>query len=163
MFDVCDRLLDEGLILAAVVVHHANVTGLRTAGSWVFEGWPSTILRLEKVEGTAHRKITFEKIRAPSSSLDGKAFRIALGEAGYLMADPDEPAHTAGAILAVQIVRDAGGQIHRKTLLGRLMERTQCKQRAAAKYLGDAVQAHYLMPVRDGMEVLFQLVPEAQS
>jgi hypothetical protein len=157
---VCDRLLDEGLILAAVVVHHANVTGLRTAGSWVFEGWPSTILRLEKVPGTTHRKLTFEKIRAPSSSLDGHEVRIALGEQGYLLVDPEEGTTTAGSILAVAIVREAGGQLHRKALLDRLQGRTNCKLRAANKYLGDAVQGHLLVTVRDGQQVLYQLAPE---
>jgi AAA domain len=166
VFDVCDRLLDEGLILAAVVVHHANVTGLRTAGSWVFEGWPSTILRLEKVPGTTHRKLTFEKIRAPSSTLDGHEVRIALGEQGYLLVEAEEGTTTAGSILAVAIVREAGGQLHRKALLDRLQGRTSCKLRAANKYLGDAVQKHLLVTVRDGNSTLYQLAasgPDALS
>lgn len=149
-------------MLATVVVHHANVTGLRTAGSWVFEGWPSTILRLEKIAGTTHRKLTFEKIRAPSSTLDGREVRIALGELGYLLVEADEPTATAGSIMAVHIVREAGGQLHRKALLDRLQVRANCKVRAANKYLGDAVQEHLLVSIRDGNSVLYQLTPEAE-
>jgi len=166
VFDVCDRLLEDGLVEAVIVVHHANVTGLRTAGSWLFEGWPSTILRLEKVAGTTHRKLTFEKIRAPSSTLDGHEVRIALGDQGYLLVEAEEGTTTAGSILAAAIVRDAGGQLHRKALLDRLQGRASCKLRAANKYVGQAVQGRLLTTVRDGQQALYQLAatgPDALS
>ena len=160
MFDVCDRLLEEGLIEAVIVVHHANVTGLRTAGSWMFEGWPSSILRLETVAGMpADRILTFEKIRAPSSSLIGERLPIALHDEGYLpILEAAEPIE-AGPTLAVIIVREAGGQLYRKELLGRLMARANCRERAAAKYLGRAVQAGHFRSVRDGAEAVYHPFP----
>jgi len=164
IFDVCDRLLNANLIEAAIVVHHANVTGLRTAGSWMFEGWPSTILRLEKVAGVPHQRIlTFEKVRAPSSTLLDERLQVALGEQGYLCVDVAEPSTGAGPMLAVQIVRDAGGQLHRKDLLARLMTVGRVKERAANKYLGEAVQQRLLEPVADGQQKLYRVVTEDPS
>jgi putative DNA primase/helicase len=161
VFDACDRLLDAGLIDAVLVVHHANVTGLRTAGSWVFEGWPSTILRLEKVAGIPDQRVlSFEKIRAPSSTLLDQRIQIALGEQGYLPVDATHEPMGAGAILAEVIVREAGGQLHRKELLSRVMARGGVKERAANKYLGDAVQAGNLRRVQDLGQMVYQLVEE---
>lgn len=158
VFDVCDRLLEDGLVEAVIVVHHANVTGLRTAGSWMFEGWPSTILRLELVAGvTAQRILTFEKIRAPSSSLLGERLPITLTDEGYLPVVPTEAPIGAGVTLARLVVAEAGGQLHRKELIARLMVRAHVKERAANKYLGQAVQARHLRAVPDGAEKVYQL------
>lgn len=160
VFKVCDRLLEDGTVEAVIVVHHANVTGLRTAGSWVFEGWPSTILRLELVPGLDdHRMLSFDKVRAPSSSLLGLQFQIALGERGYLAVIPKAPETGAGPTLAAQIVAEAGGQLHRQELVQRLMVRAGCKERAAAKYLGEAVQLGRLKRVPDGQMTLYQVMP----
>lgn len=158
IFDVCDRLLDGGLIEAAIVVHHSNVTGIRTAGSWLFEGWPSTIIKLERRAGVRdQRTLTFSKVRAPSSTIEGTSLVVALGEAGYFPVELDVPRSSAGTDLAVLVVKDAGGQLHRGELLARLMVRAQCKQRAASKYLGTAVQARRLKTIRDGQRVLYVL------
>ncbi len=164
VFDVCDRLLEDGLVQAVIVVHHANVTGLRTAGSWMFEGWPSTIIRLETVAGVpTHRILTFEKIRAPSSPLQGERLTIALGDDGYLPIVTAERPTQAGVTLALLVVREAGGQLHRQELIERLMVRATCKQRAANKYLGQAVQAGVLRKVPDGAQTVYQVVAEAES
>lgn len=164
LFDVCDALLDDGLVEAVVVVHHANVTGLRTAGSWVFEGWPSTILRLETVPGVlAHRKVTWEKVRAPSSTLNGTSQTVVLGDDGYRLVIPDVAPSGAGEMLAVVVVREAAGSIRRRDLLDRLMARARCKERAANKYLATAVQGGYLVSVQDGNGAVYQLGPRAVS
>ena len=57
VFQVADRLLEDDTADAIVVVHHSNVNGMRTAGSWVFEGWPSTIMQVEPVEGVPDQRI----------------------------------------------------------------------------------------------------------
>ena len=159
VFDVCDRLLEDDLVEAVIVVHHANVTGLRTAGSWMFEGWPSTILRLELVAGIPSQRIlTFEKIRAPSSSLFGQRVAIALGEEGYLPVLAAEAPIGAGITLARLVVAEAGGQLHRKELIARLMVRAHVKERAANKYLGQAVQNRQLRAIPDGAQMVYQLM-----
>jgi hypothetical protein len=164
VFDVCDRLLEEGLVEGVIVVHHANVTGLRTAGSWMFEGWPSTIIRLETVAGVPTQRIlTFEKVRAPSSSLMGERLPIVLGDDGYLPLITTERVVDAGPTLAVIIVREAGGQLHRRELVDRIMARAHCRERAAGKYLGQAVQAGRLRTVRDGLQSVYQAVDEADD
>ena len=163
VFDVCDRLLDSGTIEAVVIAHHANVTGLRTAGSWMFEGWPSTILRIEKVAGIPdHRKLTFEKIRAPGSSLGDTSLVVALLDDGYLPVTLDEPRSSAGSILAVEIVREAGGQLHRAELVARLQARGQCSARTAATYVGKALQGS-LDKQRDGNSILYRLHVESPA
>ncbi len=160
LFDVCDKLLDDGLVEAVVVVHHANVTGLRTAGSWVFEGWPSTILRLETVAGVPmHRKLTYEKVRAPSSTLQAKAETIVLGDEGYRLVIPKADPVGAGELLAVAIVREVGGTIRRRDLVERLMARANVKDRAANKYMATAAQQGRLVSVPDGRETVYQLGP----
>ncbi len=162
LFDVCDRLLDEGAVEAVIVVHHANVSGLRTAGSWVFEGWPSTILRLEAVPGVpAQRRLVFEKVRAPSSTVMGTAVGIVLAEGGYGLVAPSPQAVGAGELIAVRLVREAGGSIRRRELVEALMGRARVKLRAANKYLGTAVQRGLLVNVRDGAEAVYQLGPRA--
>ena len=162
VFDVCDRLLEAGTLEAAIIVHHANVSGLRTSGSWVFEGWPSTILRLETVPGVLnHRILTFEKIRAPSSTLLGERVPIALGDAGYATVEPDREPVGAGETLAALVVRQAGGQLRRPDLIARLMGRANVKDRAANKYLGVAVQKGLLRKVQDGNSVIYQVAAES--
>lgn len=161
VFKVCDRLLEDGTLEAVIVVHHTNVTGLRTAGSWVFEGWPSTIIRLDLVPGvTDQRLLAFDKVRAPSSSLLGQQFQVRLGETGYLPVLPTRAEAGAGPTLAVHIVTEAGGQLHRADLVARLMVRAACRERAAAKYLGEAVQHGRLRKVQDGKSMLYQLATE---
>jgi hypothetical protein len=163
IFGVCDRLLDDELIDAVIVVHHANVTGVRTAGSWVFEGWPSTILRLETVPGVPlQRMLTFEKVRAPSSSIFGERLTITLDDNGYRPIAEAGHRVGSGSVLAVEVVREAAGQLHRKELIERLMVRASCKERAAAKYLGQAVQARLLRSTKDGAQAVYQLAEGAE-
>ncbi len=164
VFDVCDRLLEDGLVEAVIVVHHANVAGLRTAGSWLFEGWPSTMLKLETVAGIPTQRIlTFEKVRAPSSSLIGQRLVIALGDEGYLPVVPAVVPAGAGGTLARLVVVQAGGQLRRQDLIARLMIRAKVKDRAANKYLGQAVQSGLLRKVPDGAEMVYQLGDGADS
>ena len=167
MFGVCDRLLDDGVCEAVVVVHHANTTGMRTAGSWIFEGWPSTIIRLDVVPGIAtHRLVTFEKIRAPGSSLLGQQLRIHPTDTGYQAITATVTTGGAGELLASIVVAEAGGQLYRQQLIERLMERAHCRERAAAKYLGKAVQAGLLRSIPSGQQVIYQsvdLIPEVEA
>jgi hypothetical protein len=122
------------------------------------DGWPSTILRLDPVAGIpTQRSLTFEKIRAPSSSLQGERLCIALGEAGYLPVVPAVEPIGSGGTLARLVVRDAGGQLRRQELLARLMVRANVKERAANKYLGQAVQTKLLRKVPDGGQMIYQL------
>lgn len=158
VFDACDRLLEDGLVEAVIVVHHANVSGLRTAGSWIFEGWPSTILRLELVSGVPNQRILeFEKVRAPSSSLQGTRLAIALGDEGYLPVIHADAPTGAGETLARLVVAEAGGQLRRHDLIARLMARASVRERAANKYVGQAVQAGMLRKVPAGAEMVYQL------
>jgi hypothetical protein len=158
VFDVCDRILEAGSVEAAIIVHHANATGQRTSGSWVFEGWPSTILRLETVAGVeSHRILAFEKIRAPSSDLQGERIQIAFGEHGYRLVDTSWTPPPAACEYARLILREAGGQLPRKELLARLMVKADCQLRAANKYLGEAVQEGLLTKVPMGAEMVYQV------
>jgi hypothetical protein len=162
VFRVCDRLLDDATLEGVVVVHHSNVGGQRTAGSWVFEGWPSTILQIEPVEGVDDQRIvTVQKVRAPSSTINGARLRVQLGEIGYRPVVPITSVTAAGSILAAHIVDEAGGQLHRQQLIERLKNRAGCKDRAASKYLGEAVQAGRLRPVKQGKETIYQAVEVA--
>ena len=164
VFDVCDRILDSGQVEAAIIVHHANATGARTSGSWVFEGWPSTILRLETVAGIeSQRVLAFEKIRAPSSDLQGKRIQVSLGERGYRLIDSTWEPPQAGCEYAKLIVLEAGGQIPRKMLLDRLMVKADCQLRTANKYLGEAVQAGLLTKVPLGAEMVYQVAPRKED
>ena len=164
IFDVCDRILEGGRVEAAIVVHHANVTGQRTAGSWVFEGWPSTILRLEAVAGVeAQRILVFEKIRAPSSDIMGKRIQITLTEKGYFPVDTSWEPPQAGPELARIIVTGGGGQMRRKDLIERLMAQGDCKLRLANQWLGEAVQGGLLGKMDVGMETIYQSVSRKEE
>jgi hypothetical protein len=164
VFDVCDRLLEDGLVEAVIIVHHANVSGLRTAGSWLFEGWPSTIIRLETVPGIpAQRILEFEKVRAPSSSLLGQRLAVELGDEGYVPVQPAETPIGSGATLARLVIAEAGGQLRRHDLIARLLVRATVRERAANKYAGQAVQAGFLRKVPDGGQMVYQLTEEAKS
>ena len=77
--------------------------------------------------------------------------------------EAEEGMTTSGAILAVAIVREAGGQLHRKALLDRLQGRASCKLRAANKYVGDAVQKSLLVTVWDGQQKLYKLAATGQD
>jgi hypothetical protein len=163
LFDVCDHILEQGQVEATIVVHHANASGMRTSGSWVFEGWPSTILRLEAVAGVeAQRLLVFEKIRAPSSDLMGKRVQIILDEHGYLPVDKSWEPPQAGPELARIIVTTGGGQMARKELLNRLMAQGDCKLRLANQWLGEAVQGGLLGKMPHGAEMIYQSIPRTE-
>lgn len=87
---------------------------------------------------------------------------IALGDNGYLPVAAAERPVEAGPTLAVVVVREAGGQLHRRELLDQLMARGRCRERAAAKYLGRAVQAGELRSVRDGAQAVYQVVAKEE-
>ena len=123
VWGVCDRLLEDGLVEAVIMVHHANTSGLRTAGSWIFEGWPSTIIRLDRVLGVlSHRRVTFEKIPAPGSPLQDQQVQIMQTVTGY-QAITSGPAPTgAGETLAALIVAEAGARLARQVSSPRINE-----------------------------------------
>ena len=134
----------------------------RTAGSWKFEGWPSTILRLEKVPGVPNdRMLCFEKVRAPGFGLPEK-LQIRLSDAGYLPIADEEPSKTAGEMLAVQLLREAGGQLRRQELIERIQQRGSVKLRAAAGYVGKAKQAGLMTSTEDGRESIYRLAEDAR-
>lgn len=163
VFAALDQLMrDEPAIEGVIVAHHSNVQSQRTAGSWKFEGWPSTILRLEKVPGVpTDRMLCFEKIRAPGFGLPEK-LQIRLSDAGYLPIAPEEPPRGAGPLTVVAVLREAGGQLRRQELLERVIERAQVKIRAATGYIGQAKQAGLIDGSQDGREAVYR-VAEAAS
>ena len=154
VFGALDQLMRDEPIEGVVVAHHSNVTQQRTAGSWKFEGWPSTILRLQKVPGVpSDRMLCFEKVRAPGFGLPEK-IQIRLSDAGYLPIAEEEPSRTAGELTAVLVLREAGGQLRRQELIERIQRRGSVKLRAAVGYVGKAKQAGLITATQDGREVV---------
>jgi hypothetical protein len=73
VFDVFDELLDTGQLDAVIVAHHENVGGKRTAGSFAFEAWPSSTIRItRRGRATASRLLKFEKVRVPGHRVPGQ-------------------------------------------------------------------------------------------
>jgi uncharacterized protein YfiM (DUF2279 family) len=155
-----DRLLeDEALgVQAVAVVHHSNVTKARTAGSYKFEAWPSTILRLEDAPGIkGSRYVKFEKVRAPGFTLPEK-LRIELGGEGYVAADGQEGrAESAGLILLNDILVEAGGQLTRAEIVTRVQARNKVTVRSVTSYLGEGRELGLLEGFRDGREMVYRL------
>lgn len=144
LFRMIDRLLEDpelGLD-AAIVSHHMNVSRARMAGTYDFEGWPSTILRLDTVTTDSRvRKLTYEKIRAPGSTYLGAVRQIELTETGYLYAAGQAQAEPqAGAILIRKALEELGGEAFRRSLIDRGMEKTHSKKRAVSDYIAAAVR-----------------------
>ena len=158
VFAALDQLMrDEPAIEGVIVAHHSNVQSQRTAGSWKFEGWPSTILRIEKVPGVpTDRMLCFEKIRAPGFGLPEK-LQIRLSDAGYLPIVDEEPARTAGELTVVMVLREAGGQLRRQELVERVQKRAGVKLRAAVGYVGKAKQAGQIIDFAAGREVIYRV------
>ena len=163
VFGALDQLMRDEPIEGVLVAHHSNVSQQRTAGSWKFEGWPSTILRLEKVPGVPNdRMLCFEKVRAPGFGLPEK-MQIRLSDAGYLPIADEEPSKTAGGeMLAVQLLREAGGQLRRQELIERIQQRGSVKLRAAAGYVGKAKQAGLITATEDGRESIYRVAEDAR-
>lgn len=162
IFDVADRLIDDDGLDGVGVAHHTGVSKLRTAGSWDFEGWPSTIVRLEEVLGIAtDRMLIFDKVRAPGFTLE--RMQIGLGDHGYLPIVPDVPAERAGPMLVRIVLADAGGQLRRQELLERVRARANCGGRAAAGYLAEARDAGSAVPHPIGRETVYRLAGESST
>jgi hypothetical protein len=161
-----DRLLeDEELgVQAVAVVHHANVGRLRTAGSYKFEAWPSTILRLDNAPGIkGSRYLKFEKVRAPGFELPEK-LRIELGDEGYLAADANEDrGESAGLILVSEILVEAGGPLRRAEIVERMRTRRNCSVRSVGNYLGQGLQLGLLENVREGRQMVYWLKGAGRS
>ena len=155
-----DRLLeDEALgVQAVAVVHHSNVTKARTAGSYKFEAWPSTILRLEDAPGIkGSRYVKFEKVRAPGFTLPEKLL-IALGDEGYVAVDGQEGrAESAGLILLHDLLKEAGGQLTRAEIVTRMQARNKVTVRSVTNYLGEGREFGLLENFRDGRETVYRL------
>ncbi|HEV8670612.1 MAG TPA: hypothetical protein VGS01_07740 [Candidatus Limnocylindria bacterium] len=138
-----------------------GVAGQRSAGSWKFDGWPSTILEIEKVPGVPNdRMLVFKKIRAPGFGQPEK-MQIRLSEAGYLPIAHEEPPRTAGALAAVMVLREAGGQLRRQELIDRVRQRTKVSLRTVTSYIGQAKQGGLIDGIDDGRETIYRLGPEA--
>jgi predicted ATP-dependent serine protease len=155
-----DRLLeDETLgVQAVAVVHHSNVTKARTAGSYKFEAWPSTILRLEDAPGIkGSRYVKFEKIRAPGFEVPEK-LRIELGDEGYLAVDGREDRlESAGLILLLDLLDEAGGQLTRAEIIERMRTRRKVTSRSVGNYLGEGRERGLLNRFSDGREAVYRL------
>jgi hypothetical protein len=164
VFGALDQLMrDEPTIEGVIVAHHSNVAGQRSAGSWKFDGWPSTVLRLEKVPGVPNdRMLCFEKIRAPGFGLPEK-MQIRLSDAGYLPIAFEEPPRTAGALAVVMILREAGGQLRRQDLIERVRLRAKVGLRSVTNYIGQAKQAGLIDGADEGRETIYRLGPEARE
>jgi hypothetical protein len=134
------------------------------AGSYDFEGWPSTILRMEVLDpqGTT-RKLGFEKIRAPRSSLLGTTHVIDLSEAGYVYAGTTDTAvPMAGPIIAKQALASLGGQAYRKELIARTEVMAHVRTRAAAAYVTAGAKQglfHRLPDLGTGKQAIYRLPP----
>ncbi len=149
----------EGVIVA----HHMNVAGIRAAGSYTFEAWPSTILRLDEIAGLPTvRKLTYEKVRAPGSTLRGQSVRIELSDAGYLVQAGQEATTTfAGPFLVTQCLQEMAGQGYRDDLIKRISAKANCGSRTAATYLGAAVDQHLIRKVtRDAHGALYAVIEQ---
>lgn len=106
VFDEFDALLSAGDIAAVGIVHHQNVLGGRTAGSWEFEAWPSTVLKLSG-SGTARRLLS-GKIRFPGFPTISLGLRWSLAD-GY---EADERASSPSEgddDRILRIIREEGG------------------------------------------------------
>jgi energy-coupling factor transporter ATP-binding protein EcfA2 len=155
-----DRLLENPSldVQAVAVIHHANVTSLRTAGSYKFEAWPSTILKLEQVAGVpTDRYLCFEKIRAPGSDLREK-MQIRLGDEGYVPVDIDERAmQPVGVTLVLNLLREAGGQLSRQEVIARMMARANVSARSVTTYLGQGLELGLITSHKVGKETIYRL------
>ncbi len=170
VFRMIDRLLEDpelGLE-GAIVSHHMNVSRARMAGTYDFEGWPSTILRLDALttDGPT-RKLTYEKVRAPGSTYLGRTALIELGESGYLYSAADAAAQpTAGPILVRVALQELGGEAFRRDLINRSMVKTGSKERAVSGYVSAAVTQGLIERVAEpgtGRQALYRLVPRPED
>ncbi len=158
LFECIDRLLEdrELNVQAAVVAHHMNVAGLRTAGSWAFEAWPSTIVRLDAVKGRRNaRSLSFVKVRSPESILYGQRLTVVLGEDGYLAESDFEGGSGPdgqGVIRLVAFLRGAGGEAWRKDAVAYLTATLGVKERQTTNIIGAAVRAGAIRSVPVGRE-----------
>lgn len=158
-----DWLLQEEADLDLVVIaHHENVAGGRAGGSWKWDAWPSTILRLEKVPGIAtDRMVVFDKIRAPGFALPEK-LQVRLSDHGYLqLAEEKLPEGRTDVI--VQLLREAGGQLRRAELVERVATRTGKRERAAIGYVAQAKTEGAIAVHQVGREAVYRLADETAA
>jgi AAA domain len=159
VFAAVDQLQREENLAGTVIVHHMGVAGVRSAGSWKFDGWPSTILELQKVPGVpTDRMLAFKKIRAPGFGHHAD-LQIRLSDAGYLPVAYEEPTSSVGELVVVQALREAGGQLRRQELIDHVKNRANVRVRAAVGYIGKAKQSGLIDVFPDGREVIYRVTP----
>lgn len=163
-FESLDALLDDlplG-VEAVVVTHHMNVAQARTAGSWAFEGWPSTLIRLDPVKGRPDcRRLLFEKVRSPDSTLQNTSMTVRLGEGGYLVDDaPRDNVGPDGRGIAclVDFLRAAGGVAWRSDAVAHLKATLGVQERQTTNIIGSAKTAGLIQTVPVGRETRLVLV-----
>jgi len=162
LFESVDRLLEDPAlgVVAVVIAHHMNVARIRTAGSWAFEGWPSTIVRLDSARGRPHaRTVTFEKVRSPDSGLLGHQLTIVLQEDGYLAEDSDNSSTPDGRGIAclVDFLRAAGGEAWRKECVSHLIVALDVKARQTTNIITAAKNAGLIRAVEHGRQARLHL------
>ena len=169
LFTCIDALLEEEelLVEAAIVSHHMNVSGARTAGSWAFEAWPSTIIRLDEVRGRRDaRVVAFEKVRSPDSDLYRQRLTIVLNEEGYLAqsdSDGGSPIDGRGVDRLVAYLRSVGGEAWRKDAVADLMATLGVKTRQATNVISSAKRAGVIRSVDMGRQSRLVVVDTAAS
>jgi energy-coupling factor transporter ATP-binding protein EcfA2 len=169
VFRMIDRLLEDpdlGLA-AAIVSHHMNVSKARMAGTYDFEAWPSTILRLDTLAtASTTRKITYEKIRAPGSPYTRQVKTIELTEHGYHFAANERPSEPhAGPLLIRDALEELGSEAFRRDLISRGMAKTNSKERAVIGYIGQAVQQKLIQRLPElasNRQAVFRLIDQPE-
>jgi len=168
LFECIDRLLEDRdlNVAAAVVAHHMNVTGSRTAGSWAFEAWPSTIVRLDPIRGhTNARAMTFQKVRSPESTLYGQRLRVVLGDGGY-RAESDFGGDSApdghGIAVLVAYLRGVGGEAWRKDVVAHLMSTLDVKERQTTNIITSARTLGVIRSIAVGRQTRLAVVDDPE-
>ena len=143
-----------------------NVAQVRTAGSWAFEGWPSTIIRLDPEKWRPDcRRLLLEKVRSPDSTLLNTDLTVRLGEGGYLVDDAsrdDVGPDGRGIDCLVGFLRTAGGEAWRSEAVAHLMATLRVKQRQTTNIIGSAKKRNAIRSVEVGRQTRLVLVDDTR-
>ncbi len=168
LFENIDRLLEdrELKVQAAIIAHHMNVSRNRTAGSWAFEAWPSTIIRIDRATGRRNaRTLTFEKVRSPESDLYGQQLTVVLGEDGYLAQSGIDGGSTPdgqGVTRLVAFLRSVGGEAWRQEAVADLMTTHGVQRRQTTNIISSAMDAGVIRSQKFGRQVRLVLADDAE-
>ncbi len=151
----CLTLISEDSGAACLVVHHVGKNGMSARGASAIEDWAANILALEEV--TRHDKTFIQATHKKSRNFD-RVQPFFLERTRYLELLKADPQEVAGVIDVLEALKDAGGEVNKKSeFIELVVGRMNCSEVTARRAIAKAQTSGLVVEIKTGRKKAFKL------